>query len=88
MKINETRLVNISELEANLLFDPYSVGNFIGISDQINQCWTLAIYLGKYNNIFYGKLLQGQGDINLLVLGVEIIDTFDFKSSAKNKNIS
>jgi hypothetical protein len=49
MKVYETRLINISELEVNLLLDPNSVGNFIGISDQKNKCWKLAIYLGKLN---------------------------------------
>jgi hypothetical protein len=41
------KLLNVSELEANLTLDERSVGNFVGISDQFDKNWKLAIYLGK-----------------------------------------
>ena len=40
------KIFNIGELESNLSIDDQSIGNFIGISDQIEKCWKLAIYLG------------------------------------------
>jgi hypothetical protein len=41
------KLLNVSELDANLTLDQMSVGNFVGISDQFEKIWKLAIYLGK-----------------------------------------
>ena len=41
-----TKILNVSELESNLMIDNQSIGNFIGISDQVKKCWKLAIYLG------------------------------------------
>ena len=44
----ETKTVyNVGDLESNLVLDTKSIGTFIGISDQIQKCWKLAIYLGK-----------------------------------------
>jgi hypothetical protein len=39
--------LNILELRSNLLLDESSIGCFIGISDQAEKCWKLAIYFGN-----------------------------------------
>ena len=43
-----TKVLSVSELNANLRLDNDSVGNLIGISDQKRKSWQLVIYLGLF----------------------------------------
>ena len=45
--MNEKKIQNVYELDANLILDPNSIGSFIGISDQAKRNWKLAVYFGK-----------------------------------------